>query len=229
MGSYRQYCPLARATEIVAERWTLLIVRNLMFGATTFSAIAGGVPQMSRSMLAKRLHELEANGIVVRSPTPNGRGAAYRLTPAGRDLAAAVDVLSAWGERWVEVRPEHTDPGFALWVWCQVQLDRSAMPRERTVVAFTFPDQRVGNRYFWLLVADGEAELCQRDPGGEPAAHVVATSRGFIDWHRGVLSWSGAVRSGAIRIQGRPSVVRSFPHWNRHRPVVEATRQQAAR
>lgn len=229
MGSYRQYCPLARASEILAERWTLLIVRNLMFGATTFSTIAGGVPQMSRSMLAKRLHELAANGIVARTPTPDRRGSTYALTPAGLDLAATVDVLSTWGERWVEVRTEHTDPGFALWVWCQVQLDHAALPRERTVVAFTFPDERVGNRHFWLLVADGEAELCQRDPGGEPAARVVAASRSFIDWHRGVLSWSAAVRSGAIRIQGRRTIVRSFPHWNRHRPVVEPSAAQAAR
>ena len=72
-------------------------------------------------------------------------------------------------ERWVDVRVEHTDPGFALWVWCQVQLDRDALPRERVVIEFAFPDEGPGNRRFWLLVEGGDAEVCVTDPGGEPA------------------------------------------------------------
>ena len=100
------------------------------------------------------------------------------------------------------VRPEHTDPGFALWVWCRVQLDRDALPPGRVVIGFTFPDERVGNRRFWLLVADGDAEVCVSDPGGEPAAEVVARSGAFIDWHRGVLPWRAAVRAGTISVEG---------------------------
>jgi DNA-binding HxlR family transcriptional regulator len=217
--TYRQYCPVARASEILAERWSLLIVRNLLFGASTFTDIANGVPHMSRSMLVKRLRELERNGVIVSTPKSTGQGSRYRLTEAGQDLAGVVDGLGAWAERWVELRPEHTDPGFALWVWCQVQLDPDALPRERTVVAFEFPDERAGNRRFWLLIEDGGAELCTRDPGGEPAAEVVAGSVAFIDWHRGALAWSDALRSGSIRIRGRRSVVRGFPSWNRHEPV----------
>ena len=129
MGTYRQYCPIARASEILAERWNPLIVRNLMFGADTFSAIARGVPTMSRSMLLKRLDELERAGVIdVLDRNPDGRGHLYRLTEAGADLAGVIDGLAAWGERWVEVTPERSDPGFALWAWCQVQLDRSALP-----------------------------------------------------------------------------------------------------
>ena len=116
MGTYRQYCPIARASEILAERWNPLIVRNLMFGANTFSAIAGGVPTMSRSMLIKRLDELERAGLIQSRPKPGGRGHVYELTEAGADLAGVLDGLAAWGEHWVEV--EHgdaevcyTDPG----------------------------------------------------------------------------------------------------------------------
>jgi DNA-binding HxlR family transcriptional regulator len=218
VASYRQYCPVARATEILAERWNLLIVRNMMFGASTFTDIAHGVPHMSRSMLIKRLRQLEDNGVITSMPKANGQGSLYRLTDAGRDLGEIVDGLAAWAERWVDIRPEHTDPAFVLWVWCRVQLDRDALPAARTVIAFRFPDEKPGNRYYWLLVQDGDAEVCYDDPGGEPAAEVVAASRAFIDWHRGVLTWSDAIRSGAISIRGRRTIVRAFPTWNRHVP-----------
>ena len=221
MASYRQYCPVARAAEILAERWSLLIVRNLLLGATTFTDLATGVPYMSRSMLIKRLRELEHNGVIVATPKSNGQGSTYALTDAGRDLTGVVEDLAAWAERWVDVRTEHTDPGFALWVWCKVQLNRDALPHERVVVAFRFPEERVGNRRFWLLVDSGDAEVCLTDPGGEPAAGVVARSRAFVDWHRGVLSWSEAVRSGAITVHGRRAIVRALPTWNVGEPHVD--------
>lgn len=172
-------------------------------------------------MLVRRLRELERNGVLVRAPKPAGQGSTYHLTPAGADLAAVLDDMADWADRWVDVRPEHTDPGFALWAWCRVQLDRSALPVERTVVGFTFPDQRPGSRRYWLLVADGDAQLCYRDPGGEPAVEVVAQSRAFIDWHRGALSWRQAIRRGEIEISGRRSLVRSFPSWNLRTPSVQ--------
>ncbi|GAB88079.1 winged helix-turn-helix transcriptional regulator [Gordonia rhizosphera] len=223
MRSYGQYCPIARASEILAERWTPLVIRNLMFGAVTFTDIAHGVPLMSRSMLATRLAQLERAGVVARTPKTAGRGSEYTLTEAGRDLAGVLDELAAWGERWVEVGPEMTDPGFALWAWCIVQLDPTQLPEDRTVVAFRFPDQPVGNRTFWLLVEDGTAEVCYTDPGGEPAAEVTAESAAFIDWHRGRLGWSQALRSGRIRVTGERSVTTALPRWNLRHPVVSRT------
>ena len=220
MARYHQYCPISRASEILAERWTPLIIRNLMFGAVTFTAIAGGVPAMSRSMLIKRLRELERSGVISATPKEHGQGSIYRLTPAGEDLADVIHSLGVWGERWVEVTTDRADPGFALWTWCQVQLDRSALPEERTVVAFTFPDQPAGNRYYWLLVEKGDAEVCYSDPGDRPAAEIVAGSLPFVNWHRGVLAWSDAIRSGEIRVTGARSVTRAIPTWHLAEPLV---------
>jgi DNA-binding HxlR family transcriptional regulator len=212
--AYRQYCPIARASEILAERWTPLIVRNLLFGADSFSQIARGVPTMSRSMLVKRLDQLERSGVIDRCPKASGAGSTYLLTEAGRDLAGVIGALADWGERWLEVTSEHADPGFALWAWCQVQLDQSVLPVGRVVVGFTFPDERPGNRRYWLLLEGGEAELCYADPGGEPDLEVVARSLAFVDWHRGARSWSDAVRAGDIEIRGRRALARAFPTWH---------------
>lgn len=220
MGSYKQYCPIARASEILAERWTPLLVRNVMLGANTFNDLARGVPAMSRSMLAKRLTELERTGVLQSQPKPDGRGQIYELTEAGADLAEVIAALGTWGERWLEVTSEHADPGFALWAWCQAQLDRSKLPRERVVVAFTFPDESPNNRYYWLLVENGDAEVCYSDPGDEPDLHIEANSVAFVDWHRGAISWSQARRDDAITVTGSRHLARSLPDWNLHAPVA---------
>lgn len=222
MGTYRQYCPIARASEIVAERWTPLLLRNLMLGAHTFNDIAHGVPAMSRSMLAKRLAELEHAGVILSQPKERGRGSTYWLTDAGADLASVVHSLGEWGDRWVEVTTTHADPGFALWAWCRAQLDRSKLPEDRVVVAFTFPDESPGNRHYWLLVEHGDAEVCYSDPGVEPDLHVSAGSLDFVDWHRGALPWSAALRDGRITVRGPRHLVRELGTWNLHSPTPAA-------
>lgn len=214
MRSYHQYCPIARASEILAERWNLLIVRNLIFGASTYTAIAQGVPTMSRSMLTRRLRELERAGVIVSAPKANGQGSTYHLTEAGADLAGIVDAIGKWAERWVEVLPVHADPGFALWAWCQVQLDRDALPDGRVVVRFEFPDQPPGSRLFWMLIEGRDAELCITDPGDEPALVVTADSVAFVDWHRGTATWAEAARGGRITTTGSDQLARLLPGWN---------------
>ncbi len=220
MGTYRQYCPVARASEILAERWNPLIVRNLMFGADTFSTIARGVPTMSRSMLIKRLDELERAGVIESLAKSHGRGHVYRLTEAGADLARVIDALAAWGERWIEVTTDRSDPGFALWAWCQVQLDRSALPPGRVVVAFVFPDERPGNRRYWVLIEHGDAEVCYSEPGGQADLTVHAGSLAFVDWHRGARTWAHVLRAGDVRLSGPARLRRSFPLWNTHTPTA---------
>lgn len=220
MGTYRQYCPIARASEIVAERWTPLLVRNLMLGAHTFNELARGVPAMSRSMLVKRLGELERSGVVRAAPKRDGRGSYYELTDAGADLATVIQALGEWGERWVEVTSEHADPGFALWAWCQAQLDREQLPAGRLVIAFSFPEEPPANRHYWLLVEHGDAEVCYSDPGGEPDACVEAESRAFVDWHRGARSWAEVRRAGSVTVTGSKPLARSIGTWNLHAPIA---------
>jgi DNA-binding HxlR family transcriptional regulator len=221
MATYRQYCPVAVASEIVCERWNPLIVRNMMFGADTFSAIANGVPSMSRSMLLKRLDELQRAGIIETQRKPGGRGYNYRLTEAGADLAGVIGALASWGARWLPLTAEQSDPAYALWSWCQVQADRSALPDGRVVVAFLFPEERPTNRRFWMLIDHRNAELCQSNPGGQPDLTVEARSQAFVDWHRGARSWRSVLQTGDITVSGPPLLRRAFPTWNLHALVVD--------
>ncbi len=152
----------------------------------------------------------------------DGQGHRYRLTEAGADLAGVIDSLAEWGEQYIEVTTERSDPGFALWAWCQVQLDRSRLPAERTIVSFTFPDQPPTNRRYWLLIDAGDAELCYADPGGDPDVAVTARSLAFVEWHRGVADWERLLRSGDIEVAGPRHLVRELPHWNLRRPELPA-------
>lgn len=219
VSRYRQYCPVARASEVLAERWNPLIIRNVMFGAHSFTAIAAGLPTMSRSVLTSRLRDLAGAGVLEIRPKPNGSGSTYHLTEAGAGLAPVIDAMATWAEEHVEVLPAHADPGFALWAWAQVQTDRDALPSRRTVVAFDFVEERPGDRFFWVLAYNGEIEVCLTDPGGEAELRVTARSLPFIDWHRGRRSWADVIRSGDVVVDGPPTLARSFPRWN-HRSVV---------
>ena len=227
MAAYRQYCPIARASEILAERWTPLLVRTLMFGAETFTAIHRGVPTMSRSMLVKRLDELERAGVIDKSPKPDGQGHRYRLTPAGADLAPVIEALGVWGEQHIDVTTERSDPGFALWAWCQVQLDRSRLPNDRTIVSFVFLDQPPTNRRYWLLIEHGDGEVCFADPGGDPDVSVRARSLPFVDWHRGEADWDELVRAGDIEVVGPRGLARALPTWNLRCPELPSNRLEA--
>lgn len=214
MKSYGQYCPISRASEILAERWTPLVLRNLLLGCSTFNKIAGGVPGMSRSLLTSRLRTLEDQGVVTSTPKHGRRGREYALTEAGRDLWNVIEALSSWGRRWIELQPEHSDPSFVLWAWVHVHLKRDQLPARRVVVAFEFPDEPPSHRRFWFLIERGDAELCYSRPGFEPDLRVRARSQPFTLWHVGRLSWRQAVRTGAIRVSGPRALASALPTWN---------------
>ena len=214
MRSYGQYCPISRAAEVLAERWTLLVVRNLLLGCTTFTAIANGVPGMSRSLLTQRLRLLEDAGIIQVRRRRDRRAVHYELTDAGRALWDVVRPLAAWGERWLALRPEHSDPSIVLWAWITVHLARDRLPPRRVVVEFDFPEQPAPHRRFWILFESPAAEICYAPPNLPVDLAVTAGSEAFTRWHVGAIEWRDALRSGAIRVDGPRALARALPTWN---------------
>lgn len=211
MPGYGQFCPVAKAMEILDERWTMLVVRELLLGSTHFNELRRGLPRMSPALLSKRLHTLERVGIIERSG-PTARPA-YTLTTKGRELSTVVDALGAWGVRWIgELGERDLDPHLLMWDMRRtIPVER--WPRSRTVLAVEFADTAPRTSRWWIVVAGDDVDVCDVDPGHVTAATVRTTLRALTAVWRGDLSWPTALRSGAVTVDGPPTTRRQVPEW----------------
>ncbi len=211
MSTYGQFCPVSKAMELLDERWTLLVVRELLAGSTHFNELRRGLPKMSPALLSKRLRSLERGGVVLRKPEL-GR-VVYELTESGRELEGVIEALGVWGMRWIsELGEDELDPHLLMWdMRRKVSID--AWPRSRTVVSFTFDDVSSRDARWWLVVADGHADVCDFDPGFDVTASVSTSLRTLIKIWRGDLSWLHALRLETITVSGPTAVARSVPEW----------------
>jgi DNA-binding HxlR family transcriptional regulator len=214
MRTYGQFCPIARGSEILAERWTPIILRNILLGCHTFNDIAAGAPGLSRALLTRRLRELEHAGVIHIRPKPDGHGSLYEPTPAGRDLQGVLNALAGWVDRWMEMTFDHADPDVVLWSWCQSFVRRDLLPDRRVVVRFDFA--RGGRRVrIWQLIEDREIELCRFDPRfGDDLVVRIEDPLTFARWHMGQVDWAAALRSGGIQVSGSRELSRALPTWN---------------
>ena len=212
-GIYGQFCPVALAAEVLAERWTPLVVRELLGGARRFADIHRGVPQMSPTMLSRRLRELEQAEVLVRRLT-RGRKIEYHLTEAGRALFPIIMDFAVWGQRFarMRIRPGEVDPGLLMWE-LRRWMDLSAMPAGRSVVLFRFPDADKKHQCWWLVAEGGEVELCVQHPGFGTDLVVDADTATLARLWRGDLSTAQALTSGKLRLSGSPKLAGSFERW----------------
>jgi len=211
MTSYGQFCPVAKAMELLDERWTMLVVRELVSGSRHFNELRRGVPKMSPALLSKRLRTLTRAGVVERYE--DGNRVTYVLTPAGRELAPIVQALGAWGTRWVSLLGDQDlDPHLLMWDMRR-SLDLEAMPPGRTVLQFTFPDVPPGARHWWLVVSDDLVDVCDFDPGHPVQATVEADLRTMVMVWRGDVAWEEAVRAGSVAVHASEQVRRAVPRW----------------
>lgn len=228
MAEYRQYCPVARATQILADRWTPLIVRELLAGSQHFNAIERGLPGISRSLLAGRLRTLEDAGVVVRRAGPQRNVTEYELTDAGRDLERVILTLGAWGVRWAfgDPRPEELDPVLLVWKMHQ-RIRRDQLPPRRTVIEFDFRG-RCGRRV-WLVLEPREVSVCLRPPGFDADLIVRADLADFLRVWLGYVDYATATRSGAVIVEGPAALVREFPRWVMWSPMANYVRAERER
>lgn len=218
MRTYGQYCPIARAAELFAERWTPLIIRNIHLGCGTYSEILAGAPGLSHTLLTQRLRHLTKAGIIATTPKGQRRGVRYGLTDAGRELWPVLAALGAWGERWVELRDEHANPRFLLWTWSTTYLARANLPDRRVVVRFEFADRPAAERAVWLVIEPEGAEVCLKSPGYPDDLVVQTTTMTLARWHTRGIEWADALRSGRIRVVGARALARLLPTWNLRAP-----------
>jgi DNA-binding HxlR family transcriptional regulator len=211
MQTYGQYCPVVRAVEILGDRWTLLILRDMLTGSRRFNELARGLPGISRALLARRLRQLVEAGLVERSDD------GYDLTPAGEDTRPLVFGLAEWGARhaFEPPRPEELDPELLMW-WWHDRVDTTDVT-ERAVVQIEMIDPR---RFFWLVVEPDDASICYADPGFDVDAVLKASLDALYRIWLGEIELLDAVRQGEAELTGRRAVVRSFPQWLQLSPVA---------
>jgi DNA-binding HxlR family transcriptional regulator len=212
--SYGQFCPVAQAAEVLTERWTLLVLRELLMGSTRFNEIQRGVPRMSSSLLSKRLRELERSELLTREPLKGERGYAYRLAPAGEALGPLVVSLGTWSREHLkrEISAEEADPALLMWdMQRSLRLDK--LPEERVVTFFRYRDAEEGKRAWWMVAEEGNADLCLTDPGFPIDLNVDAEAQAMAEVWVGKLELGAAMRSRRLKITGPEHLVRSLPEW----------------
>jgi DNA-binding HxlR family transcriptional regulator len=213
MPTYGQFCPVAMASEVLTERWTPLVVRELLSGSTRFNDLRRGVPLMSPSLLSKRLKTLERVGVIERR---KGRGQVveYHVTPAGEELRPIIEAMGAWGQRWArgDVKARHLDASLLMWdIHRNVFVGKLLEPR--VVVHFHVRGSSDKQSRFWLVLEPESVDMCLIDPGYEVDVYVDGHVRTLVDYWMGYIEFADAVRSGDLRVEGPRSLVRALPTW----------------
>jgi DNA-binding HxlR family transcriptional regulator len=221
-GTYGQFCPVALTSELLAERWTPLVIRELCTGSRRFGDIQRGVPRMSPTMLSRRLRELERAEIVVRRLTRTSK-IEYQLTEAGKALGPIVMAFASWGKKFAHLRiqPGEVDPALLIWE-LRGGMDVTALPETRSVILFRFPDASRRRQCWWLVARAGDVEICLTHPGFDVDLTVDADTATLARLWRGDVSVEQALRSGKIRRDGSETLRRSFGRWVGVSPMVRA-------
>ena len=213
MTGYGQFCPVAKATEIIGERWTLLVLRELLLGTTRFNDFQRAMSRMSPTLLSKRLKQLEECGIVIRKKLSGQKGYEYRLTAAGKELSPLIEVLAVWGMRWArdQLTDDELDVEF-LMREVQRQLKTEHLPDGETVICMIF-DELTRHKTWWLLVDGDVVDLCTENPGKDVDLYITSSVRTIVEVWEGDLDMRKALHNGSIKSHGLRHLIRTMPDW----------------
>lgn len=214
MDGYGQFCPLAQAAEIITRRWTPLVLRELLCGSHRFNDLHRGVPKMSRSLLSRRLDELEEAGLLTRRTVGDNGHPEYHLTRAGEELRPIIVQLGEWGKRWVrrEISREELDAGLLMWDM-QRCIEHDQLPSRRVIVQFNFTDAPEEHENFWLVLNGEDVDLCLEDPGHEEDLYVRSDVRTLTEVWLGDVGLVRALKEENIWVGGPSKLKRQFPEW----------------
>lgn len=213
MKKYGSFCPIAKAAEILTERWTLLVLRDMLQGSHTFTDLRRGIPQMSPTLLSKRLQTLEETGLVERRQDVGGGHWEYHPTKAASELQPIILSIGHWGQRWVrsQLTPDELDPGRLMWFMHRhFAVDR--LPCERVVLYVEISDARKLKRW-WFLIDRSKVELCWDDPGYDVDISIFSDVLTLTQVFIGDLSLNRARSMNRLEVQGPKELVRSMPDW----------------
>jgi DNA-binding HxlR family transcriptional regulator len=212
--SYKQFCPVAMAAELLCTRWTVVLLRELIAGSTRFNDLRRGVPKMSPTLLSQRLRDLEAAGIIERRKLRSAKGLyEYRLTESGEDLRPVIDAMGFWGQKWVQAKQslKNLDPSLLMWDMRR-NLDPSPLPKRRTTIQFMYHGLPASKRNWWLVVEPrGEVDLCSIDPGFDVDLYVSTDLRTMTAIWMGLTTVER--ERDKIALTGARDISRSMQTW----------------
>jgi len=214
MKGYGQFCPVAKGAEIFAERWTPLVIRELMSGSHRFNQIRNGVPLMSPTMLSQRLKTLVDAGVVDRRMADDGKTAEYYLSEAGEELRPIVEALGAWGHRWVqrEIAEADLDPHILMWDMRR-SITPTPPPEKRVTIYFNYTDMPAAKSHYWLVVEKEDVDLCVTPPGHEVDLELTTTVRLMARIWLGLDDFRDHAGRPTLQMSGQRDLIRSFPGW----------------
>ncbi len=213
---YGQFCPVAKAAEVLGERWTILIVRELLMGTTRFTQFQRALSQISPTLLTKRLNQLQDCGIVLRKTLPDQRRTEYHLTAAGRELLPAVVALGEWGMKWArgQMSDDELDVELLMHDFSR-RIDASQLPGGRNVIKFVFSGLAEFATWWIVLEENGERELCVDNPGKEVDVQIRSDLRTMTEIWAGDTEIGNARKDGRLQLSGNALLVRTLPSWLR--------------
>ena len=215
-ASYQQFCPVAMASEILCNRWTVVLLRELCAVSTRFNDLRRGVPRMSPALLSTRLKELEYHGVLERVLVQKRPEIyEYRLTAAGKELEPVIGAIGNWGHRWVESKPslENLDPGLLMWDMRR-SLNVEPLPPRKLIIQFIYPELARAQQNWWLLVDPKHgADLCSVDPGFDVDLFSRCDLRTMTAIWMGLDTVSKAVADDRLVLIGDMEVAKNMQRW----------------
>lgn len=210
---YGQFCPIAKASEILGEKWTLLIVRELLMGGRRFGELQRGLSLISPTMLSKRLDSLEHQGMLLKRKIPNQKGYEYFPTKSCSELLPIIKSLGDWGMRWARSNLTEKDYDVELlMLYLQRSINTENLITDETVIRFKFTDIRDYPEW-WMVVQGSDVDICVNDPGKEVDVYFTTTVKTMVDVWMGDSSYKKAIASGALTLVGPAALTRDVPHW----------------
>ncbi|TDR14636.1 winged helix-turn-helix transcriptional regulator [Marinicella litoralis] len=210
---YGQFCPVAKTAEILGEKWTILIIRELLMGATRFNQIQRGLNLISPTLLSSRLDKLEDLGLVIKKKSPALKGHEYFSTKSCRDLLPIIKMMGEWGMLWTFSNVTNKDYDMEL---LMLYLERSVatdhLPDGETTIKFKFVDLQQ-NANWWIVVQDGKKDLCIKDPGKEVDVYITTDVKTMIDVWMGEASYRAAEKNGEMKIIGHKLLTQKINSW----------------
>lgn len=210
---YGQFCPIAKALELIGERWNLLIVRELLMGSTRFNELQRGLSLISPSILTKRLNDLADATVLVKKKIPGQKGYEYQLTDMGRSLLPVLDSIGEWGMRWAREYVDETDLDLdLLMLYLERSIVREKLPGGETIIRFQFTNLQK-HRDWWLIVKQDHTDVCLKDPGKEVNVYFSVDLKTMIDLWMGDCSYKHALADGRLKLVGDNALTRSVSSW----------------